>query len=258
MTKTIRIARPGLLAAALLARAAGELHHGQGARQADRDQPQCHIRQEVVVRLQQDVQQLIQQNPQAFPQQKPPTMRKLASDCRPFLARRRLPPERRQSSAPERAGTWASGTTAILGRRTERRRCEARSRRSTSSDGASIASLRQAGRKLRKLGLRRAANCLGALRPARRTCSATAGGAGRARRRRFPVIAAKGRRSAITGLSAARSPGYRQDNVVVAFDIGPRRVGRSPNATSSKRPAVLSTGEIASSVNFGHWLNSAR
>ena len=69
---SIRIARPGLLAAALLGTPLSSCISVKAPEKPIEINLNVTIRQEVLVRLQRDVEQLINQNPQAFPQQKKP------------------------------------------------------------------------------------------------------------------------------------------------------------------------------------------
>ena len=71
MTK-LRIARPGLLAAALLCAPLSSCITVNAPDKPIEINLNVAIKQEVLVRLQRDVEQLINQNPQAFPQQQPP------------------------------------------------------------------------------------------------------------------------------------------------------------------------------------------
>jgi len=66
-----RFARPGLLAAALLAAPLASCISVKAPDKPIDINLNVTIRQEVLVRLQKDVEQLINQNPQAFPQTKP-------------------------------------------------------------------------------------------------------------------------------------------------------------------------------------------
>jgi hypothetical protein len=66
------IARPGLLAAALLGAALTSCISVKAPDKPIEINLNVTIRQEVLVRLQRDVEQLINQNPQAFPQPKKP------------------------------------------------------------------------------------------------------------------------------------------------------------------------------------------
>ena len=68
---TIRIARPGLFAAALLGAPLSSCISVKAPDKPIEINLNVAIKQEVLVRLQQDVERLIQQNPQAFPA--PPT-----------------------------------------------------------------------------------------------------------------------------------------------------------------------------------------
>lgn len=67
----IRIARPGLFAAALLAAPLSSCISVKAPDKPIEINLNVTIRQEVLVRLQRDVEQLINQNPQAFPPKKP-------------------------------------------------------------------------------------------------------------------------------------------------------------------------------------------
>ena len=69
--RTRTIARPGLLAAGLLAAPLGSCISLKAPDKPIEINLNVTIRQEVLVRLQRDVEQLINQNPQAFPQQPP-------------------------------------------------------------------------------------------------------------------------------------------------------------------------------------------
>jgi len=69
---SIRIARPGLLAAALLGAPLSSCISVKAPEKPIEINLNVTIRQEVLVRLQRDVEQLINQNPQAFPQTKKP------------------------------------------------------------------------------------------------------------------------------------------------------------------------------------------
>jgi len=69
---SIRIARPGLLAAALLGTPLSSCISVKAPEKPIEINLNVTIRQEVLVRLQRDVEQLINQNPQAFPQTKKP------------------------------------------------------------------------------------------------------------------------------------------------------------------------------------------
>ena len=69
---SIRIARPGLLAAALLGTPLSSCISVKAPEKPIEINLNVTIRQEVLVRLQRDVEQLINQNPQAFPQPKKP------------------------------------------------------------------------------------------------------------------------------------------------------------------------------------------
>lgn len=68
---TMRIPRPGLFAAALLAAPLGSCISLKAPDKPIEINLNVTIRQEVLVRLQRDVEQLINQNPQAFPPKKP-------------------------------------------------------------------------------------------------------------------------------------------------------------------------------------------
>lgn len=68
----MKIARPGLLACALLGAPLASCISVKAPEKPIEINLNVTIRQEVVVRLQKDVEQLINQNPQAFPQQKKP------------------------------------------------------------------------------------------------------------------------------------------------------------------------------------------
>lgn len=70
MTK-LRIARPGLLTAALLVTPLSSCITLKAPDKPIEINLNVAIKQEVLVRLQRDVEQLINQNPQAFPQKKP-------------------------------------------------------------------------------------------------------------------------------------------------------------------------------------------
>ena len=65
------IARPGLLAAALLSAPLSSCISLKAPEKPIEINLNVTIRQEVLVRLQRDVEQLINQNPQAFPPKKP-------------------------------------------------------------------------------------------------------------------------------------------------------------------------------------------
>ena len=80
-TMTIRIARPGLLAAALLAAPLASCISVKAPDKPIEINLNVTIRQEVLVRLQRDVEQLINQNPQAFPQTAEEAMSEAASSC---------------------------------------------------------------------------------------------------------------------------------------------------------------------------------
>ena len=67
----IRIARPPLLAAALLGAPLASCISVKAPDKPIEINLNVTIRQEVLVRLQRDVEQLINQNPQAFPPKKP-------------------------------------------------------------------------------------------------------------------------------------------------------------------------------------------
>ncbi len=67
----MRIARPWLLAAALLPAPLSSCISLKAPDKPIEINLNVTIRQEVLVRLQRDVEQLINQNPQAFPQKKP-------------------------------------------------------------------------------------------------------------------------------------------------------------------------------------------
>jgi hypothetical protein len=67
----MRIARPPLLAAALLSAPLSSCISVKAPDKPIEINLNVTIRQEVLVRLQRDVEQLINQNPQAFPQTKP-------------------------------------------------------------------------------------------------------------------------------------------------------------------------------------------
>jgi len=69
---TTRIARPALLAAALLSAPLSSCISVKAPDKPIEINLNVTIRQEVLVRLQRDVEQLINQNPQAFPQPKKP------------------------------------------------------------------------------------------------------------------------------------------------------------------------------------------
>jgi YnbE-like lipoprotein len=70
MTK-LRIARPGLLAAALFAPPLSSCITVKAPDKPIEINLNVAIKQEVLVRLQRDVEQLINQNPQAFPPKQP-------------------------------------------------------------------------------------------------------------------------------------------------------------------------------------------
>ena len=65
----VRLARPGLLAAAMLAAPLASCISVKAPDKPIEINLNVTIRQEVLVRLQRDVEQLINQNPQAFPSQ---------------------------------------------------------------------------------------------------------------------------------------------------------------------------------------------
>jgi hypothetical protein len=67
----LRIARPGLLAAALLATPLSSCITVKAPDKPIEINLNVAIKQEVLVRLQRDVEQLINQNPQAFPPKQP-------------------------------------------------------------------------------------------------------------------------------------------------------------------------------------------
>jgi hypothetical protein len=67
----MRIARPPLLAAALLSAPLSSCISVKAPDKPSEINLNVTIRQEVLVRLQRDVEQLINQNPQAFPPKKP-------------------------------------------------------------------------------------------------------------------------------------------------------------------------------------------
>ena len=67
----MRIARPGLLVAAVLGAPLTSCISLKAPEKPIEINLNVTIRQEVLVRLQHDVEQMIQQNPQAFPPKKP-------------------------------------------------------------------------------------------------------------------------------------------------------------------------------------------
>jgi len=67
----IRIARPGLIATALVSAPLSSCISVKAPDKPIEINLNVTIRQEVLVRLQRDVEQLINQNPQAFPPKKP-------------------------------------------------------------------------------------------------------------------------------------------------------------------------------------------